>query len=58
MNNLKSKQFSNNFSCNTVKKDKMPHNLDSVDPQIIDLHCNLVDIFHDDYLYPALTMDL
>ena len=33
----------------------MPHNLD---PQIIDLQCNLVDIFNDEYLYPALTMDL
>ena len=57
MNNSKSKQ-SSNFSCNTVNNDKVPHNLDPVDPQIIDLQCNLVDIFNDDYLYPALTMDL
>ena len=57
MNNLKSKQ-SSNFSCNTVNNDKVPHNLDLVNPQIIDLQCNLVDIFNDEYLYPALTMDL
>ena len=55
MNNLKSQQFSNNFSCNTVPNNKMPRNLES---ELIDFQCNIVDICHDDQLYPALTLDL
>jgi hypothetical protein len=54
---LKSKK-SSKIQCNKEKGDKVPHNLDLVNPPIIDLQCNLVDIFNDEYLYPALTMDL